>query len=416
MKRTFFFFVLVSAIALVFGQNKAQKAFEKNMTKAQKGSAKDMYWVGKSYWYGSGVKMDMSEALKWYKKAAEHGNADGAYECGDFYFYGHVVNKNEDEAIKWYELAKKLGYKDRIGIAYNHLGELYFSKALKYDDEKKYREAALFYKKGAELDNKNCEENLGVLYCLGEGVEQNYAEGYKWLMKAKEHHSPSAGANIGKLYYNGLGVNQDYSEAVKYFKWSIEFNRPSSAGLYMLGVCYYNGQGVEKNIEESKKLFIKAAENGNKWAAYTLGEMYRFGEDVVADSVLSLKWHTEAAKQGMPESQFVVGINAYNAKNYSYAHELFTDAAKNDIKGAKGYLGIMYYYGLDVAKDYTQAFTLLKECAEAGEIPEVMRVLAACYRYGLGTTENIEKEKYWINQAALHNDVKAQKIISYTGL
>ena len=416
MKRIFFFLMFVSAMTLVFGQNKAQKFFEKHLSKAQNNNAKSMYWVGGCYAHGSGVKKDLNEAYKWYKKAAEHGNADGAFECGNFYYYGHFVSKDEDEAIKWYELAKKLGYKNSTGTRFFQLGNLYFSKALKYEEEKRYSEAALFYKKGVEFDDKKCEENLGILYCLGEGVEQNYAEGYKWLMKAKEHYSPSAGANIGKLYYNGLGVNQDYFEAVKYFKWSIGFNPPCSAGLYMLGICYYNGQGVEKNIEESKKLFTKAAENGNKWAAYQLGEMYRFGKDVVADSVLSLKWHTEAAKQGIPESQFVVGSYAYNAKNYSYAHELFTDAAKNGIKGAKGYLGIMYYYGLYVTKDYTQAFTLLKECAEAGEVPEVMRVLAACYRYGLGTTENIEQEKYWIKQAALHNDMKAQKIISYTGL
>ena len=51
--------------------------------------------------------------------------------------------------------------------------------------------------------------NLGYLYYLGKGVEQDYAEAAKWYRKAADQGHKSALYNLGFLYKNGLGVPQD---------------------------------------------------------------------------------------------------------------------------------------------------------------------------------------------------------------
>ena len=80
------------------------------------------FYLGRCYANGQGVAKDESEAVKWYRKAAEQGDAAAQYNLGLMYYNGRGVTKDEREAIKWYckaanqgdELAKKtlkrLGY------------------------------------------------------------------------------------------------------------------------------------------------------------------------------------------------------------------------------------------------------------------------------------------------------------------
>lgn len=70
------------------------------------------------------------------------------------------------------------------------------------------------YKKAALLKNDWAMDNLGDMYRLGNGVEQNYTEAMKWYKEAANLGNGDAMGHIGNLYYSGLGVGQDYNLAV----------------------------------------------------------------------------------------------------------------------------------------------------------------------------------------------------------
>jgi TPR repeat protein len=53
--------------------------------------------LGDAYDTGAGVKRDVAEAIKWYRKAAEQGNA------------GAGVLKDETEALAWFMLSAAAG-------------------------------------------------------------------------------------------------------------------------------------------------------------------------------------------------------------------------------------------------------------------------------------------------------------------
>ena len=55
-------------------------------------------------------KGNYTEAVKWYRKAAEQGNADAQYKLGYCYENGKGVKQSFSEASKWYE-------KSRVGKA-----------------------------------------------------------------------------------------------------------------------------------------------------------------------------------------------------------------------------------------------------------------------------------------------------------
>ena len=68
------------------------------------------YWLGSCYDFGFCVAQDKSEAVKWYRKAAEQGLADGQYWLGRCYAEGEGVAQDKTEAIKWYRKAAEQGH------------------------------------------------------------------------------------------------------------------------------------------------------------------------------------------------------------------------------------------------------------------------------------------------------------------
>ena len=96
------------------------------------------------------------------------------------------------------------------------------------------------------------------------------------------------------------------------------------------------------------------------------------------------------------------------------AYEWLTKSSEQGNNGAKAYLGEMFYNGDYVMKDFDKAYIILKEASESLDrpSPHAMRLLSACYRYGLGTTIDNEKAEYWLKEAANHKDEKAMAIMS----
>ena len=59
--------------------------------------------------------------------------------------------------------------------------------------------------------------NLGFMYDLGRGVQQDYTEAEKWYRKAAEQGDAAAQYNLGRMYVLGHGVMHNFEEAVDWF-------------------------------------------------------------------------------------------------------------------------------------------------------------------------------------------------------
>ena len=173
-----------------------------------------LYQKGSSFY----KKKDYSEAVKWYRKAAEQGSARAQCYLGECYYYGRGVSQDYSEAVKWYSKAAEQGY-------------------------------------------ASAQCNLGYCYQYGQGVSQDYTEAVKWYRKAAEQGSADAQNNLGNRYYNGQGVSQDYSEAVKWYRKAAE--QGDADAQYSLGLCYQYGHGVSQDYSEAVKWYRKAAEQGH---------------------------------------------------------------------------------------------------------------------------------------------------------
>jgi TPR repeat protein len=210
---------------------------------------------------GDGVKQDLAEAAKWYRKAAEQGDAWAQNNLGVQYKHGQGVKKDDAAAVKWFRKAADQGY----GVAQKNLGVMYEGGRGVNKDE---AEAVKWYRKAADQRDSGGQVNLGVMYEDGRGVKKDEAEAASWYRKAAEQGDAVGQINLGFLYEEGRGVNKDEAEAAKWFRKAAE--QGDGDGQYALGRVYEEGRGVKKDKAEAIHWYRKAAAQGSNTALLAL--------------------------------------------------------------------------------------------------------------------------------------------------
>ena len=155
--------------------------FDETLEKAQRGDAEAQYNLGEIYDKGKGVPEDDTEALKWYRLAAEQGDAGAQYKLGVMYESGRGVHKGWAGSyypLKWYRLAAEGGYAD----AQYKLGYMYATgEGVPENDT----EAVKWYRLAADQGGAGAQFRLGYMYAAGEGVPKNDIKAYVWYSLAK---------------------------------------------------------------------------------------------------------------------------------------------------------------------------------------------------------------------------------------
>jgi len=113
------------------------------------GNADAQYEIGSSFESAKGLPKNDSEALRWYRKAAENGHPQAQYWMGAFCDSGVVSDKKPEEAARW-------------------------------------------YRKAAEQGHANAQYCLGVCFANGVGVLKNNGEAVEWFREAAEKGHPEA--------------------------------------------------------------------------------------------------------------------------------------------------------------------------------------------------------------------------------
>ena len=88
---------------------------------ALSGDVKAQTVLGMAYALGKVTSQNHSEAVKWYRKAAEQGFIVAQYELGVAYDNGKGLKKNYVQAVKWYRKAAERGFTEaqtNLGYAY----------------------------------------------------------------------------------------------------------------------------------------------------------------------------------------------------------------------------------------------------------------------------------------------------------
>ena len=128
-----------------------------------------------------------------------------------------------------------------------------------------------------------------------------YEEATEWYRKAAEQGVPEAQNNLGVMYKDGQGVDRDDAEAVRWFL--LAARRGNVLAQSNLGWMYQSGRGVEQNFDSARHWYHEAALKGHAAAQNNLGRMLRDGLGTEADTDSARYWIEKAALQGLPQAR-----------------------------------------------------------------------------------------------------------------
>ena len=148
----------------------------------------------------------------------------------------------------------------------------------------------------AEAGNAMAQNDVGVMYGRGLGVEQSYSEAAIWITRAAEQGNPHAQSTLGYMYYRARGVERDYAQAARWSRLAAEQGIASAQSN--LGMLYDEGQGVEQDYVQAALWYRRAAEQGFAEGQRNLGSLYEHGSGVPADPVRAYAWYGVASAGG----------------------------------------------------------------------------------------------------------------------
>lgn len=225
--------------------------YREHYVKADSGVKESMSELAIHFYFGKGVKVNFSEALKWAELGASVGEPYCQYLFGYMKIYGEGTPIDKTIALDNLLKASKADYPHAKRLAADLLLEL--------SDDKK-----------------------------------SISQAIKMLKELAESGDASAQFTLGYRYSNGQKVRKSERLAIHYYRMSAD--QGNASALFNLAIKYEYGQGVEKDIATAISLYRGAAENGLARACETMAKFYAEGESVAKDLKEADRW-TKLAEQ-----------------------------------------------------------------------------------------------------------------------
>ena len=307
-----------------------EKAFQWFLKSSQEGHKFAQYSLANLYYYGNSVEKDLSQAFLWYQKSASQGQPYASYAVAQMYSKGEYVAENKETAQRYYKAALsgflELESKDqaddnlfyKIGVMYkNGLGtEADISKAIDY------------FKRSAEMNNKNGLYEYGKALIQGNHIEADLEKGLECVEKAMKLKNSNAKRFFALEYISGEHFSQDIEKGL--FMLTECADKGDSFACFQLGQFYLKGEIVTQDLERAEKYLLLAEDNEftqyafgklylqeekydiqkavdyfeksadkNMWSSYQLGRLYLFGADELEkDKEKAVEWLTKSANDG----------------------------------------------------------------------------------------------------------------------
>ncbi len=252
---------------------------------------------------------------------------------------------------------------------------------------------------------------IGKCHAYGHGTEQNYEESARWFRQVVEDGNPVAAYSLGGQYLRGQGVEQSDTEAYSlYYLAATHEKQPSAYAQYQLGKLYRDGIGMEVNLEESRLWYARAYTGflameetmADDCLYYRLGSMNMTGTGTEVDLEKARYYFEKAAELGNADALYGLGKLYLKPEFPDYdpvkAVEYLEKSATKGNAFAKYQLGKLLCQGELVPKDIARGLPLLEELAENG-VTFASYIAGKVYLREEGW-QNIQKAILYFRQAA----------------
>lgn len=307
-----------------------EKAFEWFERSAKQKNKFAQFSLANLYYYGNGVEKDLSQAFLWYQRSSSQGQPYAAYYIAQMYRYGEYVTKDNDTAQRYYQQALsgflKIESDDMADDdLFYKLGQM-FKLGLGTDSD--VTKAIEYFRRSAEMNNKNGLFEYGKALLIGEHIPQNTDSAVKLLEKAVKLKNSNAKRFLSLEYISGEHLEQDIEKGIALLTECADSGDVIAS--YRLGKIYLQGEIMSQNLDKAEKYLLLAADNEytqyalaklylqeekydiqkavnyfencadkNHLASYQLGRIYLFGAaGLTKDKGQAIEWFTKSANDG----------------------------------------------------------------------------------------------------------------------
>jgi len=196
-------------------ENYEKESFKWLLRSAIQGDSKAAFLVAQNYTQGKGCEVDLNQALEWFIKAAEKDHAEAQYFVAQAYYYGETGEVNYQEAIKWLRQSSD----NNFPAAQNFLANFLLEEDLFYADTSLPIEVSApvsLFKRAALQENADAQYNLGLIYSGNTKGHEDFKDLKQmiyWYKESAKQGVPMAQNNLGISYASGIGVEIDMSKA-----------------------------------------------------------------------------------------------------------------------------------------------------------------------------------------------------------
>jgi len=258
---------------------------------ADSGIGEGMVLVGLRLQFGIGCPKDATKGEMLIRKAA-------VLEVGLAEFLCAIDGgtRDENEKGRWMLRAAEHG----VIPAQASVGNYYINGNSSFP--KDLAKGVMWHRRAAERGDASSQRELGIAYCLGQGVETNTGEGFRWIRKSADAGYSDGEYSLSTLYRTGIGTPENVAQAVYWCRKAAEHGNDGAQND--MGAFYMNGYGVQKDFMEAEKWLQKAVEQGNDMAKQNL-EACRKGLEYEAEDAAKRKRMKDASTNSREQDTVV---------------------------------------------------------------------------------------------------------------
>ena len=200
-------------------------------------------------------------------------------------------------------------------------------------------------------------------------------------------------------------MKKDLSQAFLWYQRSSSQGQPYAA--YSIAQMYRYGEYVTKDNDTAQRYYkqalsgflkIESDDMANDDLFYKLGQMFKIGLGTDSDVTKAIEYFRRSAEMNNKNGLFEYGkallIGEHIPQDTDSAVKLLEKAVKLKNRNAKRFLALEYISGEHLEQDIEKGIALLTECADSGDVIACYR-LGKIYLQGEIMPQNLDKaEKY----------------------
>ena len=396
---------------------------------AQKGYPEAQYRVGMEAWNGKNVIQDYEVSVAWLLASAQQEHAGAQYQLGRAYEQGLGVEKNVSEAKKWYEKAAKQRRQTK-----KQLGKLFQTAEnhrLGKNGAKNLQNAFSCYLEAAKSGHGRSQFMVARAYEKGEGTRQSLEEAVYWYEKAAEQGDTAAMDRLKELSRAVVETDQAVKDGNSAPKPETPASKPETQidpnqlnELYQTAENYRLGRNGAKNLQNAFSCYLKAAQSGHGQSQLMTARAYEKGEGTSRSLKEAVYWYKKAAEQGNTVAMDrlkKLGEPVLETADSTSCTKHDIQASKSETQSCPKQLNELHQMAeneqLEKSEttDISPAFRCHFEAAQSGDVLSMITI-ARAYEAGEGLPADCVKACLWYLKAAASQNEEAIKALEHPEL